>query len=161
MRKLQKLRIRIFAVFRDGGGALLLLYGRHISSATRRLEDTEDPTLLEVINHDLHLIAKSLAIPMAGLLFIVALTRLLCDPVTEDPSYQPAPEDRPGGFQWGQVVINFPLFLPCFCSFLYWPVLSWGCCQMLVLCSFFALHKIFPRQAGDGDADREDEEDEE
>jgi len=28
--------------------------------------------------------------------------RLLCDPVTEDPSYQPAPEDRPGGFQWGQ-----------------------------------------------------------
>ena len=29
--------------------------------------------------------------------------RLLCDPVTEDPNYQPAPEDRPGGFQWGQV----------------------------------------------------------
>jgi len=28
--------------------------------------------------------------------------RLLCDPVTEDPNYQPAPEDRPGGFQWGQ-----------------------------------------------------------
>jgi len=22
--------------------------------------------------------------------------------VTEDPNYQPAPEDRPGGFQWGQ-----------------------------------------------------------
>ena len=35
------------------------------------------------------------------------------------------------------------------------------CCQMSVLCSFFALDKISPRQAGDGDADRDDEEDEE
>ena len=35
--------------FRDGGRALLLLHGGHISSATRRLEDTKDSTLLEVI----------------------------------------------------------------------------------------------------------------
>ena len=49
MSKLQKLgNSWINAVFRDGGGALLLLHGRHISSATRRLEDSEDSTLLEV-----------------------------------------------------------------------------------------------------------------
>ena len=35
------------------------------------------------------------------------------------------------------------------------------CCQMLVPCFFCALDKNFPHQAGDGDADREDEEDEE
>ena len=40
-----------FAVSRNGGGSLLLLHGRHISSATRRLEDTEDSTLLEVTDH--------------------------------------------------------------------------------------------------------------
>ena len=51
-----------------------------------------------------------------GFLHIVGLTRLLCDPVTEDPSYQPAPEDRPGGFQWGQVVSTF---LPFFAMLLY------------------------------------------
>ena len=98
--------------FRDGGWALLLLHGGHISSATRRLEDTKDSTLLEVITQsDLHLIiAKSHYIPQAGLSFNVA-TRLLCDPVTEDPSYQPAPEDRPGGFQWGQVGMNFSVLL--------------------------------------------------
>jgi len=28
--------------------------------------------------------------------------RLLCDPAVEDPLYQPPPEDRPGGFLWGQ-----------------------------------------------------------
>ena len=27
--------------------------------------------------------------------------KLLCDPAPEDPNYQPLPEDRPGGFQWG------------------------------------------------------------
>ena len=26
-----------------------------------------------------------------------------CVTVETDPNYQPAPEDRPGGFQWGQV----------------------------------------------------------
>ena len=29
--------------------------------------------------------------------------RVLCDPVVEDPAYQPEPQDRPGGFLWGQV----------------------------------------------------------
>ena len=98
--------------FRDGGWTLLLLHGGHISSATRRLEDTKDSTLLEVITQtDLHpILAKS--IPQARLSFIIVANRLLCDPVTEDPSYQPAPEDRPGGFQWGQVGLNFTvLFL--------------------------------------------------
>ena len=42
---------KLFVVFRDGSGSLLLLHGRHISSATRRLEDTEDSTLLEVTDH--------------------------------------------------------------------------------------------------------------
>eukprot|EP00090_Calanus_glacialis_P026930 TRINITY_DN42344_c0_g1_i1.p1 TRINITY_DN42344_c0_g1~~TRINITY_DN42344_c0_g1_i1.p1 ORF type:complete len:252 (-),score=74.79 TRINITY_DN42344_c0_g1_i1:107-862(-) len=28
--------------------------------------------------------------------------RLICDPAPEDPTYNPLPEDRPGGFQWGQ-----------------------------------------------------------
>lgn len=27
--------------------------------------------------------------------------QMLCDPVTEDPNYNPPPEDRPGGFEWG------------------------------------------------------------
>jgi len=26
----------------------------------------------------------------------------LCDPAPEDPTYDPQPEERPGGFQWGQ-----------------------------------------------------------
>lgn len=25
----------------------------------------------------------------------------LCDPMTDDPAYRPLPEDRPGGFDWG------------------------------------------------------------
>ena len=33
---------------RDGGGALLLLYGGHLPSAARRVEDIKDSTLLEV-----------------------------------------------------------------------------------------------------------------
>ena len=33
---------------RDGGRALLLLYGGHLSSAARRVEDIKDSTLLEV-----------------------------------------------------------------------------------------------------------------
>ena len=28
--------------------------------------------------------------------------RQICDPAPEDPSYNPPPEDRPGGFPWGQ-----------------------------------------------------------
>ena len=27
--------------------------------------------------------------------------RLLCDPAPEDPDYNPPPEERPGGFDWG------------------------------------------------------------
>jgi len=27
---------------------------------------------------------------------------MICDPAPEDPTYNPLPEDRPGGFQWGQ-----------------------------------------------------------
>lgn len=33
---------------RDGGRALLLLYGGHLPSAARRVEDIKDSTLLEV-----------------------------------------------------------------------------------------------------------------
>ena len=28
--------------------------------------------------------------------------KVLCDPAPEDPTYNPNPEERPGGFQWGQ-----------------------------------------------------------
>ena len=50
--------------------------------------------------------------------------RLLCDPVTEDPNYQPAPEDRPGGFQWGQVcqkcqiLVDFKFYLALYLALL-------------------------------------------
>ena len=27
--------------------------------------------------------------------------RVLCDPAPEDPNYDPLPEERPGGFDWG------------------------------------------------------------
>ncbi len=27
--------------------------------------------------------------------------KVLCDPAPEDPSYDPLPEERPGGFDWG------------------------------------------------------------
>merc|ERR1712004_785020 len=30
------------------------------------------------------------------------ILKTLCDPTPEDPSYNPEPEERPGGFQWGQ-----------------------------------------------------------
>ena len=77
-------------------------------------------------------------------------TRLLCDPVTEDPNYQPAPEDRPGGFQWGQV-----------CK----KMLNLGRSQVLYLALYLASSKHvirtwFLTQAGDVNAEgEEDEED--
>ena len=73
--------------------------------------------------------------------------------MTEDPSYQPAPEDRPGGFQWGQVGMTFAVLLALLTmnhdEFWHW--------QMLVLCSFHTC----VHQAGDGDAEGEEEEEEE
>ena len=29
------------------------------------------------------------------------ILKVLCDPAPEDPDYAPLPEDRPGGFDWG------------------------------------------------------------
>ncbi len=29
------------------------------------------------------------------------LLKVLCDPAPEDPTYNPLPEERPGGFDWG------------------------------------------------------------
>ncbi len=33
--------------------------------------------------------------------FLLATRKALFDPVEEDPNYNPLPEDRPGGFDWG------------------------------------------------------------
>lgn len=32
---------------------------------------------------------------------LLASRKALFDPVEEDPNYNPLPEDRPGGFDWG------------------------------------------------------------
>lgn len=32
---------------------------------------------------------------------LLAFRKALFDPVEEDPNYNPLPEDRPGGFDWG------------------------------------------------------------
>lgn len=29
------------------------------------------------------------------------ILKMLCDPMPEDPTYEPMPEERPGGFDWG------------------------------------------------------------
>ena len=103
---------------------------------------------------DLHPILAKF-IPQARLSFVIVANRLLCDPVTEDPSYQPAPEDRPGGFQWGQVLLALLV------------VMSFGIGRWLVLCSFHSLcplstvDRIYVPQAGDGDAEGDEEEEEE
>lgn len=35
-------------------------------------------------------------------LFLFLLSKTLFDAHPEDPDYTPPPEDRPGGFNWGQ-----------------------------------------------------------
>ena len=88
-------------VSRDGGGPLLLLHRGHLPPAAGGLEDPPHPPRPQV--RTVLAVTGSGDSPYSGIGLDLVPPRVLCDPVVEDPAYQPEPQDRPGGFLWGQV----------------------------------------------------------
>ena len=74
----------------NGGMLGLLLY-----SSLGRVTDQNQFILVTQgdQDHDYDFASRILKTPM--------FLRVLCDPAPEDPNYEPLPEERPGGFDWG------------------------------------------------------------